>query len=138
MTIRINVISVKIANIFFNEAASFVSCFKYQDRVDVILFTSKQMHYLVDKGGQFNENYYGMKFELLERINSDQIFGGLNDEHCFKMFKLSDLLTESKTVVHFPDYLLQTRNQQQLRAILYVLGQSNYSHYDSLFEKQFG
>jgi hypothetical protein len=78
------------------------------------------MHYLVDKGGQFNENYYGMKFELLECINSEQIFVDLDDEHCFKMFKLSDLLTESKTVVHFPDYLLQTRSQQQLRTILYV------------------
>lgn len=31
----------------------------------------------------------------------------LNDEHVFKQFKLSELITESKTVVYYPDYLLQ-------------------------------
>ena len=38
----------------------------------MILFTSRQLHYLVDKGGQFNENYYGMKHELIECITSEQ------------------------------------------------------------------
>jgi hypothetical protein len=72
----------------------------------------------VDRGGQFNENYYGMKFELLECINSEQIYIDLNDEHCFKVYKLCELLTESKTVVYFPDYLLQTQSQQQLINLL--------------------
>ena len=64
VTIRINKIQVEIATIFFNEAISFVPCFKYADSEDVILFTSRNIHYLVDKAGQFNENYYGMKHEL--------------------------------------------------------------------------
>ena len=46
---------------------------RYVDSADVILFTSRQIHYLVDKGGQFNENYYGMKHELIECITSDQV-----------------------------------------------------------------
>ena len=45
---------------------------RYVDSADVILFTSRQLHYLVDKGGQFNENYYGMKHELIECITSEQ------------------------------------------------------------------
>ena len=45
---------------------------RYVDSADVILFTSRQIHYLVDKGGQFNENYYGMKHELIECITSEQ------------------------------------------------------------------
>merc|ERR1719473_788150 len=74
VSIRINDIQIEIATIFFNEAISFVPCFKYADSEDVILFTSRNIHYLVDKGGQFNENYYGMKHELMECINSEQIF----------------------------------------------------------------
>jgi hypothetical protein len=66
--IRINRIAVQVATIFFNEAISFIPCFKYADSEDVILFTSRNIHYLVDKAGQFNENYYGMKHELIELI----------------------------------------------------------------------
>eukprot|EP00928_Gymnodinium_smaydae_P100356 TRINITY_DN9823_c2_g4_i1.p1 TRINITY_DN9823_c2_g4~~TRINITY_DN9823_c2_g4_i1.p1 ORF type:complete len:2328 (+),score=476.05 TRINITY_DN9823_c2_g4_i1:208-6984(+) len=117
-TIRINKILVEIATIFFNDAISFVPCFKYADSEDVILFTSRNIHYLVDKAGQFNENYYGMKHELIECITSDQIFVDLNDEYVFKNFKLSELLTESKTVLYFPDYLLQVQSQQQLINLL--------------------
>ncbi len=117
-TIRINRIAVQVATIFFNEAISFIPCFKYADSEDVILFTSRNVHYLVDKAGQFNENYYGMKHELIELITSEQIVIDLNDEHVFKTCKLSELLTESKTVVFFPDYLLQVQSQQQLINLL--------------------
>lgn len=73
---------------------------------------------MVDKGGQFHNDYYGMKHELIECINSVEVFVDLNDEHVFKSFKLSELLTESKTVVHFPDYLLQVSDRQQLINLL--------------------
>merc|ERR1719329_150329 len=116
--IHINEIPVEIATMFFNEAISFVPCFKYADSEDVILFTSPNIHYLVDKGGQFNENYYGMKHELMECINSEQLFVDLNDEPVFKSFKLSELRTESKTVIYFPDYLLQVTSRQQLINLL--------------------
>lgn len=42
----------------------------------------------------------------------------LNDEHVFKSCKLSELVTESKTVVYFPDYVLQVPNRQQLINLL--------------------
>ena len=109
VAIRINRIHVEVATVYLNDALSFVPCFKYVDSEDIILFTSRQLHYLVDKGGQFNENYYGMKHELIECITSEQVYVDLNDEHVFKAFKLSELLTESKTVLHAPDYLLQAR-----------------------------
>lgn len=118
MTVHINDIRIEIATIFFNKAISFVPCFKYADSEDVILFTSRNIHYLVDKGGQFNENYYGMKHELMECINSEQIYVDLNDEHIFKTFKLSELVTESKTVIYAPDYLLQVQDRQQLIDLL--------------------
>jgi hypothetical protein len=118
MTIRINKIAVEIATIFFNEAISFVPCFKYAESEDVVLFTSPNIHYLVDKGGQFCTDYYGMKHEVIECIKSEEGFVDLNDEHVFKSFKLSELLTESKTVIYFPDYLLQVTNRQQLISLL--------------------
>ena len=118
VTIRINKIVIEVATIYFNEAISFVPCFKYADSDDVILFTSRNIHYLVDQGGQFCPDYYGMKHELLECINSEEVFVDLNDEHVFKMFKLSELLTESKTVLYFPDYLLQVQSRQQLINLL--------------------
>jgi hypothetical protein len=51
--IRINKIAVEVATIFFNEAISFVPCFKYADSEDVILFSSSHIKYMVDQGGQF-------------------------------------------------------------------------------------
>jgi hypothetical protein len=114
----INRIPVEIATMFFNEAVSFVPCFKYADSEDVILFTSPHIHYLVDSGGQFNDNYYGMKHELIDCITSEQIYVDLTDRHVFKKFKLSELLTESKTVLYFPDYLLQVGGRQQLINLL--------------------
>lgn len=48
-----------------------------------------------------------MRHELIDYINSEEIIQDLNDETGFKIFKLSELLTESKTVFYFPDYLLQ-------------------------------
>ena len=61
MNIRINQVDAKVATIFFNEAISFIPCFKYSEGEDVIIFTSRNIHYLVDKGGQFCPDYYGMK-----------------------------------------------------------------------------
>jgi hypothetical protein len=118
MKININKIAVEVATIFFNEAISFVPCFKYAESEDVVLFTSRNINYLVDQGGQFCTDYYGMKHELIECIKSDEVFVDLNDEHVFKSFKLSELLTESKTVIYFPDYLLQVPNRQQLINLL--------------------
>lgn len=59
-----------------------------------------------------------MKHELIEFINSEEVFVDLNDEHVFKKFKLSELLTESKTVVYFPDFLLQVPNRLELINLL--------------------
>jgi hypothetical protein len=116
--IYINKIAIEVATIFFNEAISFVPCFKYADSEDVVLFTSRNMHYLVDQGGQFCTDYYGMRHELIEFIKSEEGFVDLNDEHVFKSYKLSELLTESKTVIYFPDYLLQVPDRHQLINLL--------------------
>ena len=118
LSIKINKIPIEIATIFFNEAISFVPCFRYVDGEDVILFTSRSIHWKVDRGGQFCSDYYGMKFELIDCIYSEQVYVDLNDEHVFKFFKLSDLLTESKLVLFSPHYLLQVQRQQQLINLL--------------------
>ena len=118
VAISINKTPVQIATIFFNEAFSFVPCFKYADSEDVILFASPNIHYLVDNGGQFCTDYYGMKHELIECITSEEVYVDLNDEHVFKTFKLSELRSESKTVVHAPDFLLQVPSRQQLINLL--------------------
>ena len=112
--ISINQIDVEIATIFFNEAISFVPCFKYAESADVVFFTSSNIHYMIDKGGQFHTEYYGMKHELVDFISSEEVFVDLNDEHVFKSFKLSELTTESKVVLYFPDYILQVQDRQQL------------------------
>jgi hypothetical protein len=57
VTIRINRIAVEVATIFFNQAVSFVPCYKYVDSEDVIIFASSNIHYLVDQGGQFCTDY---------------------------------------------------------------------------------
>jgi hypothetical protein len=118
VSIRVNGIEIGVSTIYFNEAISFVPCFKYADSEDVILFATRNIHYLVDTGGQFCTDYYGMKHELVDCIVSDEVFVDLNDEHVFKAYKLSELLTESKTVLYFPDYLLQVPNRQQLINLL--------------------
>eukprot|EP00978_Attheya_sp_CCMP212_P000106 scaffold206_cov54-Attheya_sp.AAC.3 len=121
MTMLMNNIAVEVASIFFNEAISFIPCFKYADSEfgeDVVLFASRQIQYVVDQGGQFSTEYYGMRHELIECINSDECIVDLNDEHVFKSQKICDLLTESKTVIYFPDYLLQVPDRQQLINLL--------------------
>ena len=118
LSIKINKIPIEIATIFFNEAISFVPCFRYVDGEDVILFTSKNILWKVDKGGQFCSDYYGMKFDLIDCIYSEQVYVDLNDEHVFKFFKLSELLTESKVVLFSPHYLLQVQRRQQLINLL--------------------
>lgn len=118
MSIKINQVEAKVATIFFNEAISFIPCFKFAEGEDVILFTSRNIHYLVDKGGQFCPDYYGMKHELIECIISDELFVDLNDDPDFRKDKLSDLLTESKVTVYFPDYMLLVSSRQQLINLL--------------------
>jgi hypothetical protein len=118
MSITVNQIAVEVAAMFFNVAISFVPCFKYAESNDVVFFTSQNFHYLVDNGGQFHSEYYGMKHELIQCINSEEVYVDLNDEHVFKSFKLSELLTESKVVVYAPDYLLQVTDRIQLINLL--------------------
>lgn len=105
VTMQINKVPVEVATVFFNEAISFIPCFKYAESEDVVIFTSRNIHYNVSQAGQFCTDYYGMKHELIDCINSQEVFVDLNDEHVFKTFKLSQLLTESKTVMYFPDYV---------------------------------
>ena len=59
-----------------------------------------------------------MKHELIDCIDSEEVFVDLNDEHVFKFFPLAELLTESKTVVYFPDFLLQVPSRQELINLL--------------------
>mmetsp|Transcript_31959 Transcript_31959/g.48617 ORF Transcript_31959/g.48617 Transcript_31959/m.48617 type:complete len:1929 (-) Transcript_31959:223-6009(-) len=118
MAIRINKMGVGVATVFFNEAISFIPCFKYAESEDVILFTSRNINYSVSQAGQFCTDYYGMKHSLMEFINSEEVFVDLNDEHIFQTFKLSELLTESKTVIYFPDYLLQVPDRKHLINLL--------------------
>ena len=68
MIAKINQIDVEFDNFFINEALSFFPVFKYLDSEDVIIFTSQNMYYHVDNAGQFNENYYGMKHEMIDFI----------------------------------------------------------------------
>ena len=39
----------------------------------MVVFTSPNIEYKVDAGGQFCPDYYGMKFELIECIHSEQV-----------------------------------------------------------------
>lgn len=57
--IWINKIAVNVATLFFNEAISFIPCFSYAESNDIILFATRNIHYMVDKGGQFATEYYG-------------------------------------------------------------------------------
>lgn len=118
MSIRINKVDAKVATIYFNEAISFIPCFKYTEGEDVIIFTSPNIHNLVDSGGQFCQDYYGMKHELIECIVSEELYVDLNDDPQFRKAKLSELLTESKVVVYFPDYMLLVSSRQQLINLL--------------------
>ena len=65
-----------------------------------------------------NTAHFNQRHELIEHIKSEEVFVDLNDEHVFKSFKLSELVTESKTVVYFPDYVLQVHSRQQLINLL--------------------
>eukprot|EP00980_Cylindrotheca_fusiformis_P003810 scaffold839_cov138-Cylindrotheca_fusiformis.AAC.5 len=53
MKISINKIRVEVATVFFNEAISFIPCFKYAESEDVVIFTSPNIHYNVSQAGQF-------------------------------------------------------------------------------------
>lgn len=52
-SISINKIRVEVATVFFNEAISFIPCFKYAESEDVVIFTSPNIHYNVSQAGQF-------------------------------------------------------------------------------------
>lgn len=79
----LNNIPIEYDLVCFNEAISLVPCFKYKDaenkKSDVALITSPHMYYHVDSAGQFNENYYGMKEELIDLIFIERSFTDLND-----------------------------------------------------------
>jgi hypothetical protein len=53
LSISINKIRVEVATVFFNEAISFIPCFKYAESEDVVIFTSRNIHYNVSQAGQF-------------------------------------------------------------------------------------
>ena len=130
LTIRINKIPLEIATLYFNKSFSFVPCFKYEDSEDVIIFTSPNIKYLVDNGGQFASDYYGMRHELMECIESVEVFVDLNDNHAFKKSQLNTLITESKIVIYFPDFLLQVTSRQDLINLLdYAINIRNVSLY---------
>ena len=84
----------------------------------MLFFCSPYIGYRVDTGGQFCPDYYGMKHELIEHIHSVELFVDVDDEHVFKKFPLAELRTESKTVLHAPDYLLQVPSRAQLINLL--------------------
>uniref|UniRef100_A0A7S1C0Z4 Uncharacterized protein n=1 Tax=Corethron hystrix TaxID=216773 RepID=A0A7S1C0Z4_9STRA len=117
-SVRINNIPAEVACLFCNEALSFLPAFKYADGEDVVVFASPNMHLHVDGGGQFHPDYYGMRHELVELVSSVEVGVDLNDEHVFKRQRLNDLLTESKTVLHYPDYLLQVPRRSELINLL--------------------
>jgi len=118
-SIRLNSnVTVKMATIFFNEAMSFVPCFQYVDGEDVVVFSSPNFIPHIDSGGQFSTEYYGMRHELMENIESTVAYMDLNDDHRFKECRLAELVTESKTIFYFPDYLLQVTSRAQLINLL--------------------
>lgn len=106
MQIYLNKVPVLLGTVYFNIAISFIPCFKYSDNQDVILLTSPNIYYHVDVNGQFNHHYYGMKHELIENIIIEQSFIDANDCHQFKKYKLSELITETKTVLYYPTFYL--------------------------------
>ena len=116
--VRVNQVGVELACAYFNDAVSFVPCFKYADSDDVLLVSSPHVAFKVDNGGQHHADYYGMKHELASCMLSVEVFVDLNDEHAFKSFPLEELVTESKTAVYAPDYVLQVASRQQLINLL--------------------
>ena len=47
-----------------------------------------------------------------------EVFVDLNDDHNFQTCKILELLTESKTVIYFSDYLLQVPDRKHLINLL--------------------
>ena len=62
MEICVNSIPVEVATVFFNDAISFVPCFRYTDSEDVILFTSRNFKFHVDSAGQYCTGKYVILF----------------------------------------------------------------------------
>ena len=109
--LMVNNILIQFNLVFLNSAISFIPCFKYEDNMDIILFTSKNFYYHVDNAGQFNENFYGMKFDLMDQLFIEYAYTDLNDHVQFKSSKLTDLTTESKTVLYYPSYKIQLQSK---------------------------
>ena len=116
--VRVNQTRVEVCAAFFNDAVSFVPCFTYADSEDAVLLASRHITYHVDGGGQHHVDYYGMKHEVVECIDSDECFVDLNDEHAFQTSHLNDLVTESKVTFYHPDYVLQVPSRQHLINLL--------------------
>lgn len=68
LVLSINKIEVQCVVMYINKVISFIPCFKYEDSDDIILFASKNIYFHLDNAGQYNENFYGMKNELIEHI----------------------------------------------------------------------
>jgi hypothetical protein len=81
--ILLNRVPVNFVTMYVNRMVSFIPCFKYSDSEDIIILTSPQFYFHVDTAGQFNEHYYGMKFELIENILVEQSYIDANDQHQF-------------------------------------------------------
>ncbi len=79
MSIHINKVDATRAMISFNDAISFIPCFKYTEGKDVIIFTSPNIHNLVDSGGQFCQDNSGMKHKLIECITLEEYYLDLNN-----------------------------------------------------------
>jgi len=118
VSVRVNQTGVELACAFFNDAVSFVPCFTYADSADAVLLASKNVKYHVDGGGQHHVDYYGMKHEVVECIDSDECFIDLNDEHAFQTSHLNELVTESKVTFYAPEYVLQVTGRQHLINLL--------------------
>jgi len=89
MELNLNQIAVKLTTFYSNDALSFFPCFKYLDSDDIIILTSPNIYYHVDIAGHYNENYYGMKHEMIDYIIMTQGFIDANDNHQFKDYTLS-------------------------------------------------
>ena len=98
----------------------------------MILFTSRQLHYLVDKGGQFNENYYGMKHELIECITSEQarpMFPSCHPAPCSLVItpQLIECITSEQVYVDLNDVDLLVTTYLLLTTY-YLLLTTDYHH----------
>lgn len=110
ISITLNNINIQFDMMCFNEAISMIPAFKYGEnqrgQSDVAIITTPHFYYHVDNAGQFNENYYGMRFELIDHILVEKSYVDLNDQYQFERYKLGKLVKETKTVLYYPHFLV--------------------------------